>query len=364
MNNDILLHISPNQYPPLQEDHHTKKIWKELAEGTKEYHVFARSKGNRFENYSEGNLHLHLIPAITEKQWSFVFSSWIMIYYILKYRVNKMLVQCPINGGFTACVYSKILGIPYMVEIHGEEYFRYFEKKKFIDKILDKIQRITFNNAKIIRSLSHKMTEKLKLNGIRNNIVEIPNRVNISLFNKVKENYTISAPVKIVSVGRFVEAKNYEFLIDFCIENGYELTLIGGGHLFDKYQERIGAHKNINLIQWLNQSEFIDIVVNSDIYIQSSVTEGVPRTIIEAMAMRMPIVATKVGSIEGILIDEENSILINNPLDKEEYKNKIEKITQNEELREKIARNAHSDAVNKYEWSKAFKIYKQAIRDL
>ena len=34
------------------------------------------------------------------------------------------------------------------------------------------------------------------------------------------------------------------------------------------------------------------------------------------------------------------------------------------ELREKIARNAHSDAVNKYEWSKAFKIYKQAIRDL
>ena len=135
MNNDILLHISPNQYPPLQEDHHTKKIWKELAEGTKEYHVFARSKGNRFENYSEGNLHLHLIPAVTEKQWSFVFSSWVMIYYILKYRVNKMLVQCPINGGFTACVYSKILGIPYMAEIHGEEYFRYFEKKKFIENI-------------------------------------------------------------------------------------------------------------------------------------------------------------------------------------------------------------------------------------
>ena len=63
-----LLHISANTYPPLDGKHHfTKEIWKELAKGFDEYHVLARSETNNYSYSNEGNIHLHLVPRLTQK---------------------------------------------------------------------------------------------------------------------------------------------------------------------------------------------------------------------------------------------------------------------------------------------------------
>ncbi|MCH4829053.1 glycosyltransferase family 4 protein [Flavobacterium columnare] len=365
MKNDIILHISPNQFPALQIDQPTKKIWLELSEGVKEYHIIARSLNNKFEDYKEGNLYLHLLPKITKRQFVFFFSSWFMIYLILKYKINKFVVQCPINGGFTAAIISKVLKIPFLVEIHGEEYFRYFERKTFLHKLFDWVQRFTFNQAKIIRSLSPKMTSKLRSQGISGEIIEIPNRVNLKLFNKNKSHFSISNPLKVVSVGRFVTAKNYETLIKVCLKNNYSLVLIGGGDKEGIYENLISNSKSdIKLIDWIAQEDLMNEVVQSDIYIQSSISEGVPRAIIEAMAMKMPIISTKAGSVEGILIDGFNSLLVDDPMDLNEFEGCIDKLKNDGVLRKLIAENAYNDATIKYEWTKSFENYKKVISKL
>jgi glycosyltransferase involved in cell wall biosynthesis len=360
-----LLHISPNSYPPLDgKHHHTKNIWKELAKGFDDYHILARSEINSYSYSNEGNIHLHLVPRITQKSKIFFFTSFWMFWIIRKYKITHLLSQCPIIGGFTATLASKFHKIPLMVEIHGEEYFRFLEKDSFIVKVM----KYTFYHAKKVRSLNSEMTRKLKKYGIVRNVIEIPNRVNLNIFNNQKKDFSISNQIRFVSVGRFVWEKDYLNLIKALHNSNidFHLTLIGGGPLRNEYDKYISENildLKVVLIDWIEQKDMIDMIVNSDIYIQSSVSEGMPRTILEAMALSMPIISTNAGSIEGVLQNGENSIVIN-PNKVDELVNAITKLINDDELREMIALQGYKDVVEKYEWNKVFELYRNEIKSM
>jgi glycosyltransferase involved in cell wall biosynthesis len=362
-----VLHISPNTYPKLgQKEHHTKRIWQELAKDVNEYHVFARSQDNSFSHTIEGNIHLHLIPKLHLKQRVFILSSFYMIKIIKQYKINRLLVQSALFGGIAATFYSKILNIPIMIEIHGDIYFKFMRGNSISDRFFSMLIKYSYNNASKIRSLSSKMTEDLKNEDIISEIITIPNRVDFSLFKSQKKNYKLSNPIKVVSVGRFVPQKGYDIAIDSIktLTNKYniELYLIGGGKLYDSFQKQIEEYRNIHLIKWIKQSELIELICNADIYIQPSkpfLGEAMPRTILEAMALKLPIIASNIAAIPGIL-NQGNSLLIE-PNSIENLSEALETLINNEDLRTKIAKNSYEDAYVKYEWKKVFTKFRSEI---
>ena len=368
MNN--LLHVSPNQYPPLNgKEHHTKNIWKELAVGFDEYHVLARSEDNRYSYTIEGNIHLHLIPKIMDKSKIFFISSIWAFYIIKKYEINRLLCQCPIVGGFTCILASKYFKIPIMVEIHGDVYFKYMNEPGILNRIYSFFAKTTFNNATKIRSLSSSMNRILNSLGIRENIVIIPNRVDLNLFQNRKDNYKLHNPIKVLSIGRFVEQKGYDVAIESIkiLSKRYNLVLnlVGGGKLANKFKDQSFGYDNIKFIEWIDQSELKDLMSQTDIYIQPSkpyLGEAMPRTILEAMAMKLPIISTNIAAIPGVLNDS-NSIVIkpNNVID---LVDAIEKLILNSELRERIALCGYQDVCEKYEWNKVFHLYREEIKSM
>lgn len=66
-----------------------------------------------------------------------------------------------------------------------------------------------------------------------------------------------------------------------------------------------------------------------------------PRTILEAMAMKLPIIATNIAAIPGVL-NETNAVLINPNI-----VNELVDAIDNDNLRKEIALNAYKDVVNK-----------------
>ncbi len=365
-----LLHISANTYPLLNgKHHHTKNIWQELAKGFDEYHILARNETNSYNYSKEGNIHLHLLPRLTKKSKIFFFTSFFMFWIIKKYKITHLLSQCPIVGGFTATLASKCFRIPLMVEIHGDVYFKYMEERSFIYKLFSRITKFTLKEATKIRSLSNSMNDMLKKFGLAQNIVIVPNRVNLQLFKSNKNSYDLSTPIKIISIGRFVEQKGYDIAINaikqLSIKYNIELYLIGGGALYEKYESLSEGYKNIKIIKWIEQRELRILLEQTDIYIQPSkpyLGEAMPRTILEAMAMKLPIVSTNIAAIPGIL-NETNSILIN-PNSVDELVKAIKKLIEDNSLREKIATQAYKDVVEKYEWNKVFELYRDEIKSM
>jgi glycosyltransferase involved in cell wall biosynthesis len=74
-----------------------------------------------------------------------------------------------------------------------------------------------------------------------------------------------------------------------------------------------GIEKNVNFIGNVNKQQVFEHLSNSDLFVLVSRTEGLPRAIIEAMSIGIPVIGTKVGGIpelieDTVLIEKNNAI--------------------------------------------------------
>jgi len=114
----------------------------------------------------------------------------------------------------------------------------------------------------------------------------------------------------IISVGRFVEAKGYENMIEaFAILHRQDprpvLAIAGSGRLLDPIKHKISEMQLDQSVHCLGErSDVFHLLAASDIYLSSSYWEGLPVALLEAMMAGLPIVATSVGDIPHVVTPE------------------------------------------------------------
>ena len=208
----------------------------------------------RFESYEEDNIKLYLLPKFNSA--SFGISAHALYYLILKHKIDILLSQDPIVGGFAGVNASKLFKIPIMVEIHADTYFKFFTSRNPYEKILGQIALYSLKNATLVRIVSETFRPELHKVGIPDeNIVLIPYRVNLALFDYQREAVDVSKlgidedAFVITSIGRFVEQKGYEYLIRGFPQvlneypNSY-LLIVGRGTLESEYKNLIREIKS------------------------------------------------------------------------------------------------------------------------
>jgi glycosyltransferase involved in cell wall biosynthesis len=118
------------------------------------------------------------------------------------------------------------------------------------------------------------------------------------------------------NVARFDRAKDHETLIRaFKIvrdeQRDVKLALVGDGalrHEVRSFAEQIGVGADVEFFG--ARDDVADILPNLDAFALSSVEEGVPMALLEAMACARPVVATNVGGIPGIVVDGQTGRLV------------------------------------------------------
>lgn len=360
-----LLHVSANTYPPLNQEHSTKRIWRELAKGFETYHILGRANDNKFHSYCEGNIYLHLVPKIFHT-WSFLFTSFLMSSIIKKHQIDILLCQCPIFGGFTAAILGKWYKVPYVQEVHDTYYFDFLKSTNVLHILLSKVYLYVIKNARKVRALNEMMKAMILKYTPQADVRVVENRVDFKIFNFQKTDFSLRKTIHITSIGTFVFRKGYHIAIEAIkrLSEQYDikLTLVGGGEDREKLRRLAGEYKNITLYDRIPQEQLSRILADTDIYIQPSLREGMPRTVLEAMAMRLPIIATNVSTIPGVITDHVNGLLIA-PSSVDELVEAINMLIIDNALREKIACQGYKDAVQNYEWNKVFQKYRALLLD-
>ncbi len=153
----------------------------------------------------------------------------------------------------------------------------------------------------------------------------------------------------VVSVGRLVEQKGFETLIDtFAVLNKSikaRLLIIGDGRLKPvllKKIKRLGLEDVISLTGWKENP--YPLIANADLYVSSSVHEGLVNSLLEAQALGVPVVSTDhpFGANE-IIQDGINGILV--PVgDVQAMAEAILKIMNSRSAAQKISRAAQKQA--------------------
>ena len=132
-----------------------------------------------------------------------------------------------------------------------------------------------------------------------------------------------------VTVGSLFHVKGYDILIDAfakiaSVNNNFRLTIVGDGNQRPLLQQLITKHNlqsKVSLVGRKSRAEVADILLNSDVYVSSSRNENFSVSVLEALSIGLPVVATICGGIRecindsnGLLVPTENVDLLSNAM--------------------------------------------------
>lgn len=278
---------------------------------------------------------------------------------IKREKVNLLHAQWFLTAGLVASVAAKIYKKPLVVTAHGSDVLAL---KGFI---WNKVRRFIIRHATQVTAVSSVIAEELSTNTafFRQSSIQLtPMGVDTSLFTRqnIKESgIDIDKKERILLfVGRLDKQKGLEYLIQAmpAILTKYpasQLHIIGYGpheNYMRQLVSRMGLNEKVVFIGSLPNKELPIYYSQAEIFILPSMSEGLPVSILEAMACQCPVIATSVGGVSSLIQNENNGLLIN-PRSSEEICQAVFNLYANQKLKEKIIKNAYNLVRHKYNWS-------------
>ena len=158
----------------------------------------------------------------------------------------------------------------------------------------------SMSDMSLIQGMSKKFRRKVHL---RPNWVEISKK---NSFHKRKENFA-------VSVGRLEKQKNFSQLISFFENSNLNIDIYGAGTMKSKLlNEAKIKNVKLNIYKPIPNKELLNKLKNYKFFISTSLFEGNPKAILEAMASGCVVLTKKNKNIEEIIKDDFNGIFIDN----------------------------------------------------
>jgi glycosyltransferase involved in cell wall biosynthesis len=114
-----------------------------------------------------------------------------------------------------------------------------------------------------------------------------------------------------------------------------ELHIAGSGSELENIKKIISKEKirNVKFLGFLNDTRKMQAYKSSSCYLFPSYSEGMPNSVLEAMACGLPIISTRVGALNDFFVDGKMGFSFPLPIVIEEFKKAIEVIFFDEELR-------------------------------
>ncbi|MDA8210272.1 MAG: glycosyltransferase [Clostridia bacterium] len=218
---------------------------------------------------------------------------------------------------------AKLAGIKHIVTtVHSvleQDYPSFFARQ--VNRLME---RITINSVERFVTVSDLLKQDLVGHGIPAvKITTIYNGVNLAAFRQervtgdVRKDLGIAPDVPVLGmIARFHPVKGHRFFLEAAktisrVRPDCRFLLVGSGQYRSEVEamvKQLGLREQVIFTGY--REDIVDVLHSLDILVISSLSEGFGLTAIEAMAMKAPVVATRVGGLPEIIKDGNNGILV------------------------------------------------------
>jgi glycosyltransferase involved in cell wall biosynthesis len=160
-------------------------------------------------------------------------------------------------------------------------------------------------------------------------------------------------PLRLLAVGRLVRAKRFDRFLGLLaglrreLDQELEGIIVGAGPLQTELEGQAVA---LGLLPPAlefrgSATEIGPLYQEADIFVMTSDYEGTPNVLLEAMAVGLPVVATRVGGVAEIVLDGENGFLVE-PDDMNGLSRAVNQLVSNPEVRARFGQRARAYVEN------------------
>lgn len=214
-----------------------------------------------------------------------------------------------IEEAYSASKFKDEIGVPLVVTEHSSKM-----NKRDIDKDLKSVAKFTYNKTDALIVVSPSLGKVIKEN-FHIDSIYVPNIVDLDTFKY--EGKDDNKFFKFVSAGHLIELKRMDLIIEAFYKafNGakdVKLDIFGEGYKEKMLKELIEEYElgeQVTLRGLCSRKEMAEEFQKSDCFVLPSQTETFGVAYIEALAMGLPVIATKCGGPQ-VFVNDKNGILI------------------------------------------------------
>ena len=325
---------------------------------------------------------IHRVPVLRKRadvcqvheMFTYVLSaSLYSLKFAKKFQPDIVQVFFGIPSGPVAYLLKKLYNLPYVVFLGGRDVPRpnpdpaYY---RLIYPILAPAIKSIWGNAAAVVACSDGLRELAWKTNKNENIEVIPDGIDLSTFHPVQREAEPNI-ARILTIARLIPRKGVQYLIQAIPDvipnthREFEVEIVGDGPMREelvKLAEKLKVSHKLNFVGAVPYEHLAKRYQEADIFVLSSLAEGMPLVVLEAMASGLPIVASRVQGIEDLVEVGRNGYLFT-PTDWQSLARHL--ITVLNDGQKRIAMGQKSiKLAQKYDWGNVAKAYLEIYRSI
>ncbi|MFZ5776640.1 MAG: glycosyltransferase family 4 protein [Bacillota bacterium] len=286
-------------------------------------YIIGLSPDFRCRRGKTNNVALYLLPRFPGLLGGLVYLFWgsvLALALTYRYGISGWSLSEPVSGlvAFPLRWFTKTKLI---FQLQGELFHLPTQAyARWKTKAVAIVARLVCSTCDRVRAVSHRVRDQAVAAGIPAEKIEvIPSRTDTTLFDP--ERYRASRfelrqslgvrpdEALIVFVGRLVPTKGVTYLLQAAarlteIRSDFRVLIVGGGPLRERLEEEAKDRGIGHLVTFFGPVPYQQvprILSAGDVFVAPSLDEGMPRAVLEALSMSLPVVVTDVGGNREIL---------------------------------------------------------------
>jgi glycosyltransferase involved in cell wall biosynthesis len=346
-----------------------------MVEWGHEVTIFTRGRGLKTEFETLDGIKVYRLPFLPIPPFHVKFHG-----YFVNNLLKKMEKQFDLIHLHSPLVPYVKSGLPKVLTLHSlwNAEIRQFPRiedvyslyVRLFHKTFRAIENRSMDNADSIITVSEAVKKELKEYGVGiENTTVIWNGVDINMFQRGEN----PRGKNILFVGRLVTRKGLadlvesaKFVTDHCPDCVF--TIVGSGLLEQKLRKRI---KQLNLtnhfsfIGNVSQEKLVEYYQKAWVYVLPSYYEGLPKTLLEAMACGLPAIVTNIPGNAEVTLNGVTGLIVP-PKNPKELARAINKVLDDGDLRNRMGESGRKRAEEVFTWDamakQVIKVYEDLLR--
>ena len=228
---------------------------------------------------------------------------------------------------FVGAVVALLTHRPHIATVHdifsvpGKRYWRLWSQQSGVSRVSEFLGRVTERMAvNAFRTVIHTVSETSKQDilslGTGNPVVVIPNAIELSLYEK--PNGRSGSNVQVIFIGRHVFYKNLDVVLEAFpkVVEAFpdaKLVVVGDGPMklaWTRQAERLGLGQDVDFRGYVSHEEKLHLLSKSAALVLPSLVEGFGIVILEAFAMKRPVLVSDLPPMNQIVCDGVDGYLL------------------------------------------------------